>query len=78
MWACASVYLIAIIGPRAKGEITLLAVEGEVRHVHHAWAFSDGWSIPGDLTSVSQHHVRVHRAGQIFVGSTHASIHLYI
>lgn len=29
------VYLIAVIGPRAKGEITLLAVEGEVGHVHH-------------------------------------------
>lgn len=28
-------YLIAVIGPRAKGEITLLIVERKVGYIHH-------------------------------------------
>lgn len=55
-----SQYLIAVVGPGTKGQVTFLAVEGEVGDVHHAGALGDGWSVPGDLSIVAQFHVGVH------------------
>lgn len=57
---CIPSYLVAIIGPGTKGEVTFLAVKWEVRDVHHTGALGDGRSIPGDLSVVAQSHVGVH------------------
>lgn len=61
--------LVAIVGPGSKGQVTFLAVKGEVGDVHHTGAFGDGGSIPGYLSIVAQSHVGVHRPGEVIVGS---------
>lgn len=55
-----SQYLIAVVGPGTEGQVTFLAVEGEVGDVHHAGALGDGRSVPGDLSIVAQFHISVH------------------
>lgn len=61
--------LVAIVSPGTKGEVTLLAVKGEVGDVHHAGAFGDGRSIPGYLPIVAQPHVGVHGPREIIISS---------
>lgn len=61
--------LVAIVGPGSKGQVTFLAVKGEVGDVHHTGALGDGGSIPGYLSVVAQSHVGVHRPREVIVGS---------
>lgn len=61
------VYLVSIVGPWAKGQVALLAVEGKVGNIHHTGALSDGRSVPRDLTIIPQNHVSVHRPGEIII-----------
>lgn len=51
------IYLVAIICPGAKGEVTLLIVKGEIRDIHLTGALSNGRGVPGDLAIIPQHHI---------------------
>lgn len=66
---CVPSYLVAIVGPGTKGEVTFLAVKGEVGNIHHTGALGDGRSIPGDLSIVAQFHISVHRPWEVVVRS---------
>lgn len=50
-------YLIAIIGPGAKGKVALLTIKGEIRDVHLTGTLSNGRGVPSDLTIIPQHHI---------------------
>lgn len=61
--------LVAVVRPGPKSQVALLAVKGEVGDVHHAGAFGDGGGVPCDLAVVAQFDIRVHRPGEVVVGS---------
>lgn len=50
-------HLVTIVGPGAEGEVALLPVEGEVRHIHHTCALCDGRRVPDDLSIITQLYV---------------------
>lgn len=62
-------HLVAVVGPGAKSEVTLLPVEGEVGDVHHTRALGDGRRVPHNLSIVSQLHIGVGRTCRLFICS---------
>lgn len=50
-------YLVAIVGPGAKGKVALLTIKGEIRDVHFTGTLSNGRGVPSDLTIIPQHHI---------------------
>lgn len=61
------IYLVAIIGPGAKGKVALLTIKGEIRDVHLTGTLSDGRGVPSDLTIIPQHHIRVRGSGGVLL-----------
>lgn len=55
-------YLVAVIGPGAKGEVALLPVKGEVGDIHHTCALCDGGRVPDDLSIVTKLYIGGRRA----------------
>lgn len=50
-------YLVAIVGPGAKGKVALLTIKGEIRDVHFTGTLSNGRGVPSDLTIIPQYHI---------------------